>query len=95
MEGVPGPSSAIIEPRDQIQCEKCFLRYEDFCVLYSGKSDLLLPFAQWHGVISSEILGKGGVGAKPPPKMGVWGPKAPSLADWLLCLDKVRKVRLV
>ena len=31
-----------------------------------------------------------------PPKMGSWGPKpkAPSLANLLLCLDKVRKVRL-
>ena len=35
------------------------------------------------------------VGAKPPPKMGVWGPKDPSLGDLLLCLGKVRKVRLV
>ena len=33
-------------------------------------------------------------GAKPPPKMWVWGPKAPSLGDLLLCLGKVRKVRL-
>ena len=54
----------------------------------------------WHSlsgigpVILSELLGKGGVGAKPPLKMGAWSPKAPSLADLLLCLDKVRKVRL-
>ena len=65
MEGVPGPSSAVIEPHDPILCENCFLSYGDFCVLYSGKSDLLLAFSQWHGVILSEILGKGGVGAKP------------------------------
>ena len=30
-------------------------------------------------------------GAKPHLK---WGPKAPSLADLLLCLDRVRKVLL-
>ena len=53
-------SSAVTEPRDSISCENCFLSYGDFCVLYSGKSDLLLAFTQWHGVILSEILGKGG-----------------------------------
>ena len=40
MEVVPGPSSAVIEPHDPISCENCFLSYGDFCVLYSGKSDL-------------------------------------------------------
>ena len=56
-----GPSSVVIEPCDPISCENCFLSYGDFCVLYSGKSDLLLVpvFAQWHEVILSEILGKG------------------------------------
>ena len=33
-------------------------------------------------------------GEAPPHKIGVWGPKAPSLGDLLLCLGKVRKVRL-
>ena len=31
----------------------------------------------------------------PPPKKGGWGAKRPSLGYILLCLDKVRKVRLV
>ena len=70
MEGVPGPS-AVIEPRDlRFHVKIIFLSYGDFCVLYSGKSDLLLAFAQWHGVILTEILGKGGV---PPPKRGTGG----------------------
>ena len=56
-------SSTVTEPRVLISCENCFLSYGEFCVLYSGKSDLLLAFAQWHGVIISETLGKGGVGA--------------------------------
>ena len=30
----------------------------------------------------------------PPHKMGVWRPRAPSLGYLLLCLGKVRKVRL-
>ena len=62
-------SSAVTEPRDPISCENCFLSYRDFCVLHSGKSDLLLAFAQRHGVILCEILGKGGgggLGVKPP-----------------------------
>ena len=37
---------------------------------------------------------KGVWGLSPSPKMGVWGPKAPSLGDLLLCLGKVRKVSL-
>ena len=57
MKGVPGLSSAATEPRDLISCENCFLSYGDFCVLYSSKSDLLLAFAHWHGVILSEIFG--------------------------------------
>ena len=79
MEGVPGPSSAVIEPRDLILCENCFLSYGDFCVLYSGKSDLLLAFAQRHGVILSEILGKRGCGGKAPQlKRGTVGGEDPS-----------------
>ena len=35
-------------------------------VLYSGKSDLLLAFSQRHGVILSEILGKGGCRGEAP-----------------------------
>ena len=54
-------SSAATEPCDPISCENCFLSYGDFCVLYSGKSDLLLAFTQQHGVILSEILRKRGV----------------------------------
>ena len=76
MEGVPGPSSAVIEPHDPILCENCF-NYGDFCVLYSGKSDLSLAFAQQHGVILNEILGKGRCGGKAPPKKGVLGGEAP------------------
>ena len=34
------------------------------------------------------------MGGKTPPEMEVWGPKAPSLGDLLLCLGKIRKVRL-
>ena len=49
-------------PHDLILCENCFLSYGDFCVLHSGNRDLLLAFAQWHGVILSEILGKGRCG---------------------------------
>ena len=30
-------SSAVIEPRDPISCENCFLSYRDFCGMYSGK----------------------------------------------------------
>ena len=33
-------------------------------------------------------------GRSPPHKMEFWGPKAQSLGDLLLCLVKVRKVRL-
>ena len=88
MEGVPGPS-AVIEPRDLwFHGKIVFLGTEIFvfcirqnCVLYSGKSDLLLAFAQQHGVILTEILGKGGLGAKPP-----------SLESILLYLNKVRLV---
>ena len=77
-----------------IQAKACFV-FRQKRVLYSGKSDLFLAFAQWHGVMLSEILEKGGCGGRsPPPKMGAWGPKVPSLADLLLCLDKVSKVRL-
>ena len=51
---MPGSSSAVIEPHGPISCENCFFSYGDFCVLYSGKSDLLLAFAQQHGVILSK-----------------------------------------
>ena len=108
MEGVPGPS-AVIEPRDLrfhvkivflvmeifvfcIQAKLCFVFRQTF-VLYSGKSDLLLAFAQWHGVILTEILGKRGEGVKPPPKRETGG-QIPRLEYILLCLNKVRKVRL-
>ena len=73
MEGVAGPS-AVIEPRDlRFHVKIVFLVTEIFVFLYSGKSDLLLVFAQQHGVILIEILGKrgcgglrkGGLGAKP------------------------------
>ena len=30
-------STAVIEPRDPISCENCFLSFVDFCFLYSGK----------------------------------------------------------
>ena len=78
-----------------ISCENCFLSYGDFCVLYSGKSDFLLAFAQQHGVILTEILGKGGCGGKAPHLKGGLGAKPPSLEYILLCLNKVRKVRLL
>ena len=44
---------AVIEPHDPISCKNCFLSYGDFCVLYSGKSDIV-------------ILGKGGCGRRGP-----------------------------
>ena len=85
MEGVSG-SSAVIAQRDlQFHVKIVFLVrlwrflylvFRQYRVLYSGKSDLLLAFAQWHGVSLTEILGKGGVGAKTPPKGGTVG-KAP------------------
>ena len=46
----------------------CFV-FRQKCVLYSGKSDLLLAFTQRHGddvVILSEMLGKGGGGGRSP-----------------------------
>ena len=57
---MPG-RSAVIEPRDRFHVKIVFLATEIF-VLYSGKSELLLAFAQRHGVILTEILGKGGCG---------------------------------
>ena len=42
-------------------------------VLYSGKIDLFQAFAQWHGVILIERLGKGVWGVKPPPEKGTGG----------------------
>ena len=73
MEGVPG-SSAVIAQRDlQFHVKIVFSVTEILCfvfrqyrVLYSGKSDLLLAFAQRLGVILTEILGKGGCGGKAP-----------------------------
>ena len=82
MEGVPGPS-AVTEPHDLrfhvkivflvteivvfcIQAKLCFV-FRQNCVLYSGKSDLLLAFAQRHVIILIEILGKGGCRGRRPP----------------------------
>ena len=65
MEGGPGPS-AVIEPRDLRFHVKIVFLVTDIFILYSGKSDLLLAFAEQHGVILSEILGKGGCGGKAP-----------------------------
>ena len=65
MEDVPGPS-AVIEPRDlRFHVKIVFLVTETF-VLYSGRSDFLLAFSQQHGVILTEILGKGGCGGEVP-----------------------------
>ena len=52
--------------------------------MYSGKKDLLLAFAQWHGVIISEILRKGGCGGEAPHLKGGLGAKTPSLEYILL-----------
>ena len=61
-----------------IQAKVCFV-FRQKCVLYSGKSDLLLAFAQQHGVISSEIFGKWGCGGlRPHLKRGDWGAKPPA-----------------
>ena len=65
MEGVPGPSE-VIEPRDlRFHVKIVFLVTEIFVFCIQAKvTILLLAFAQQHGVILTEILGKGGVGAK-------------------------------
>ena len=65
MEGVPGPS-AVIEPRDLQFHVKIVFLVTEISVLCSGKIDLLLALSQQHGVILTEILGKGGVGGEAP-----------------------------
>ena len=46
MEPIAGPSSRSESP---VSCEKCFISYGDFCVLYSGKLDLLIAFVPKYG----------------------------------------------
>ncbi|XP_068237611.1 uncharacterized protein [Palaemon carinicauda] len=50
MEQLAGPSSR----SDCVTCENCFISYWDFCVHYSGKVDLIIAFAQRHGLILAE-----------------------------------------
>ena len=40
--------------RALVPCENCVISYGDFCVVYSGKVDLLVAFAQRHGLIWAE-----------------------------------------
>ena len=58
---VQGPSSSSqVAPGSQesdqpLSCENCLISYGDFCITYSGKIDLLLAFAQRHGLILNEL----------------------------------------
>lgn len=47
-------SDSCVQERDIVCCENCFISYGDFCVTYSGKIDLLVGFAQRHGLILSD-----------------------------------------
>ena len=87
MEGVPGPS-AVIEPRDLRFHVKIVFKVTEifvFCIQAKVTYCCLLAFAQWHGVISTEILGKGGgVGA---PKRGAGG-KAPQFKIYFAVFEQ-------
>ena len=57
MEQVAGPSSTSENPSrpvTRVTCENCFISYGDFCILYSGNIELLVTYAQRHGLILSE-----------------------------------------
>ena len=51
MEQLPGTPTPSLSG---VSCENCFISYGDFCVVYSGKLDLLIAFAQRHGLILAE-----------------------------------------
>ena len=59
MEGpsTSAASDSILGPETDVQsCPNCFLSYGDFCVVYSGKIELLIEFSQRHGLILKEKL---------------------------------------
>ena len=43
-----------IQESDVVSCENCFISYGDFCVTYSGNIQLIIGFAQRHGLILKE-----------------------------------------
>ena len=71
-----------------------FLVTEIFVFCIQAKVTLL-AFAQRHGVILSEILGKRGCRGRSPHLKGGAADEAQSSEYILLCLNKVRKDRLV
>ena len=55
---VPGTSDSgddvVTLESDIISCPNSFIIYGDFCVTYSAKFELLVSFAQRHGLILNE-----------------------------------------
>ena len=90
MECVPGSSAVTAQHDLRFHVKIVFIVTEIFvfgiqaiCVLYSGKSDLLLAFVQRHGIRLTEILGKGGCGGEAPHLKGGLGVKPSSLGQVL------------
>ena len=66
MEGVPGPSSEVIEPRDPISCENCFLSYGDFCFVFRQKRLIAgICSVAWDDS-KRDIRKRGGTGGRSP-----------------------------
>ena len=74
------------EREDVPLCPDCSLAFCDFIKKFYKDNTATISFLR--------ILGKGGCGEQSPHLRRGLGGEAPSLGYILLCLDKVRKVRL-